>query len=525
MTMNKRLLLHIVLLAVFCYGWAQGPNGSETYYQGADGYKGAALKTALSCIIPIPEGRNVGYDALYDAYKKTDTRADGYVRDWYSNATNYKHIDDKAGTYKKEGDCYNREHSVPQSWFGSGGIKSDIVHVIPTDGFVNNKRSNYPLGEVDEIEYKSTNGYSKLGTCKTAGYSGTVFEPNDEIKGDMARIYFYMATCYESVAPGWGHGVFSTAYNGFEKWALDMFMRWSQQDPVDAREIARNNAVYDVQGNRNPFVDYPGLENYIWGNKKSEPFSYDNYDGTGGSGTVDPDDPQPGGDDPDPDDPQPGGDTPADCEVVLNNTFFGTNANGTIAKSNSTDLVGTANGITVTYALGTGSQRYANDSEIRVYTGNTLTVSVSQGNITELDFTIGTKNSALNSDTGSFADFKWTGNASTVVITSGGNTSLKTVAVKLSGGDALDYVLGDANSDGNVTISDAVAIVNKILGNPSAGFNSAAANVSGDFDEQGSPVITITDAVGVVNIILGNGGGASAPQVDMEEPGQDVKPE
>ena len=192
----KRQLLLTVLIALVTAVWAQGPNGSEDYYKNADGYKGAALKTALSGIIHIPNGRNVGYDGLYEGYKKTDTRPDGYVRDWYSNTTNYVHVKDKAGHYSAEGDCYNREHSVPQSWFGGGGIKSDIIHVLPTDGYVNNRRSNYPFGEVGNIEYKSNNSYSKLGSCKTTGYSGTVFEPNDEIKGDIARIYLHMFTCY-----------------------------------------------------------------------------------------------------------------------------------------------------------------------------------------------------------------------------------------------------------------------------------------------------------------------------------------
>ena len=172
-------------------------------------------------------------------------------------------------------------------------MKSDIVHVLPTDCYVNNRRSSYPFGEVGNATYTSNNGYSKLGSCKTSGYSGTVFEPNDEIKGDIARIYFYMVTCYEDRFTNWTKGsatqVFSSdKYQGLDAWCMDMMMRWSKNDPVDAVETARNNAVQEVQGNRNPFVDYPGLEDYVWGSKKEETFSYDNYDGTG---TVTPPDP------------------------------------------------------------------------------------------------------------------------------------------------------------------------------------------------------------------------------------------
>lgn len=271
--------------------FAQGPNNSGTYYSNADGKKGAALKTALYSIIKSP--KVTSYDGLIKAYEKTDTRSDGCVRDWYSNATNYRHGSDANGNYKKEGDCYNREHSVPQSWFSkSSPMKSDIVHVLPTDGYVNSRRSSYPLAEVGEVEWSSANGYCKLGSCRTPGYTGKVFEPNDEIKGDMARIYFYMVTCYEDRATSWGHVFSSNKAQGFDEWYLQMLLRWSQQDPIDEVEIARNNAVYKVQGNRNPFVDYPNLEQYIWGTKKEVAFSYDDYDGTGtgtGTGTGDDD--------------------------------------------------------------------------------------------------------------------------------------------------------------------------------------------------------------------------------------------
>ena len=282
--------LMLLLALVVTSGWAQGPNNSGTYYQPANGKKAAALKTALFNI--IKSHTDIGYDGLIEAYHKTDTRADGKLRDWYSNATNYT-WDDRNGN-SSEGAGWNREHSVPQSWFSkSNPMKSDIVHVLPTDCYVNNRRSSYPFGEVGNATYTSNNGYSKLGPCKTAGYSGTVFEPNDEVKGDIARIYFYMVTCYEDRFTGWTAGsatqVFSSnKYEGLKTWCMDMMMRWSKNDPVDAVETARNNAVQEVQGNRNPFVDYPGLEDYVWGSKKEEAFSYDNYDGTG---TVTPPDP------------------------------------------------------------------------------------------------------------------------------------------------------------------------------------------------------------------------------------------
>ena len=184
--MRKRLLLLTVLMTALCNCWAQGPNNSGTYYKNANGQCGQNLRTALSHIIGGPSV--VSYDGLIEAYEQTDTRPDGYVRDWYSCTTNYRHGKDTGG-YRKEGDSYNREHSVPQSWFNKRSpMKSDIVHVVPTDGYVNNRRSSFPFGEVGNVTYSANQNYCRLGSSKSPGYSGTVFEVPDEIKGDMARI-------------------------------------------------------------------------------------------------------------------------------------------------------------------------------------------------------------------------------------------------------------------------------------------------------------------------------------------------
>lgn len=505
MLMKTKLLLSFVLSLVMGGVWAQGPNGSGEYYKAADGKCGAELKTALFNIIKNPSVTS--YKGLYSAYVKTDTRADGFVRDWYSNATNYRHNVDNAGNYSKEGDMYNREHSIPQSWFSEASpMVSDVVHVLPTDGYVNNRRSSYLLAEVSSVTYSSKNNYSKLGSCKTTGYSGTVFEPNDEIKGDMARIYFYMATCYQDKCTNWTKGeatkVFSTQNKGLTNWVVDMFMDWSKRDLIDDVETARNNAVQEVQGNRNPFVDYPGLEEYIWGDKQDVPFSYDNYKPgeaaavakpvfspeagtyyeskdvtitckTAGAKiyyTINGGDPSEqstlyeapitldqlgtyeikaiaiNGDDrsalasatyviaekpdtPDPD--QPGGD-PSNCEIALNNTFFGTSINGVVNSTNGDDFTASQDGIDIVYALGTGSQRMITNDEIRVYKGNTVTFSVSNGTITKLEFTIGSKTSKLTCGIGSIEGNTWTGNASSVSLSSADKTSLKSVKITVN---------------------------------------------------------------------------------------------
>ena len=280
---TKKLLTAVSLLCLsLAIGFAQGPNGSNTYYQVADGKKGAALKTALHNKIKISSA-GWSYDGLKEAYKTTDTRADGYLRDWYSNATSYTPGSDCAGSYKVEGDGYNREHLVPQSWFEKASpMKSDIWHVVPSDAKINGERGDKPLGEVGSSYTQSTNGYSKWGMARSGlGYTGQVFEPNDEVKGDIARAYFYMVTCYEDKISSWDATnatyVFDgNTYPGLTDWCLTMMMRWSALDPVDDIEIARNNVIAAKQ-NRNPFIDYPGLEDYIWGEWQDVEFSYDNY--------------------------------------------------------------------------------------------------------------------------------------------------------------------------------------------------------------------------------------------------------
>ena len=253
------------------------------YYQPANGKKGSALKTAMCGIIYNRTEKS--YDYLWTAFQTTDVRSDGKIWDMYSNITNYTPVS-SGSSYSNEGDCYNREHSFPQSWFNSAvPMYTDLHHIYPTDGFVNGKRSNYPFGETSGGTYKSANDFSKLGACTYSGYTGTVFEPADEYKGDFARTYFYMITCYEEKLADWYAGnadgvratIDGSKYPGFTTWQLAMLMTWAKNDPVSEKETARNNAVYTIQNNRNPFIDYPGLEEYIWGSMTTTAFDYDNY--------------------------------------------------------------------------------------------------------------------------------------------------------------------------------------------------------------------------------------------------------
>lgn len=268
MDRKRFYLIGIALVSSAFLSIAEVPAG---YYDSAVGKSGNALQKALSNLIG---DRELGYDNLWEAYRTTDRRDDGKVWDMYSSTTDFVFGSDQCGSYSREGDCYNREHSVPKSWLG-GRKYSDAHVVVPTDGYVNNRRSNMPFGEVGSTSYVSNGGFSRVGTCSVAGYSGTVFEPADEYKGDFARIYFYMATRYTTACGGWsgeGSSVFSGSFPYLKDWTREMMLRWHQEDPVSEKEIDRNDAVYQLQGNRNPFIDYPELVDLIFGEQTSTPF-------------------------------------------------------------------------------------------------------------------------------------------------------------------------------------------------------------------------------------------------------------
>ena len=258
---------------LFSMTLAQAP---ATYYDGTSGLTGAALKTKLSQIITAG-AQDRGYDGLFDAYPSTDTDSfyenDGSVLDMYSENPSgadpytYRHGQKKCGNYSVEGDCYNREHVIPQSFFGKKApMVSDVHHIRPTDGKVNGMRSNYPFGKVNNPSYLSKNG-SKTGPSVSTGYTGTVFEPIDEFKGDIARMVFYFVTRYESRLSGFSSGgmLGGSAYPGLQEWEKDVLMTWAAQDPVSPAEVVRNNASYTFQGNRNPFIDHPEWIQTIWG--------------------------------------------------------------------------------------------------------------------------------------------------------------------------------------------------------------------------------------------------------------------
>lgn len=260
--MKKSLFFFLIS---FCgIAVAQPPTG---YYNSAAGLTGEALQAALNDI--IDNHTVIPYSGLWNAFRDTDKRSDGKVWDMYSSC-DFTFGTNQCGNYSSECDCYNREHSWPKSWFGDKPpMNSDLFHIYPVDGWVNNKRSNYPFGTVSSPTWVSSNG-SKLGNNTYPGYSGLVFEPVDEYKGDFARTYFYMSVRYYKEDGNWPGSPMTTG-SQLKPWALKMMLEWHENDPVSTKETERNNAVYSYQHNRNPFIDHPEYAQLIWGTQTGVP--------------------------------------------------------------------------------------------------------------------------------------------------------------------------------------------------------------------------------------------------------------
>lgn len=296
------------------------------YYASIDGKSGKTLFDAVQKVTKTGYS-SLGYDGLWNAYQYTDLHENGYVWDMYSDCT-WKSINSNhCGSYSTECDCYNREHSIPKSWYGgtTSGPGCDIFHLVPTDGKVNGMRSNYPFGEVASASYNKQG--NKLGSAKSitimggntiAGNTGAtiacpaskVFEPRDEYKGDFARGYMGALLKWagdKDFTEGEGAKTFTSNYStgafGLTKYGVALLMKWHRQDPVSQKEIDRNNGIQQTQGNRNPFIDYPYLAEFIWGEKAGQTLDLDDlitaYDSRfvlgesngylkGGSGPVDP---------------------------------------------------------------------------------------------------------------------------------------------------------------------------------------------------------------------------------------------
>ena len=272
----KRTVLS--LLTLFCVTVAVAQN---SYYSSIEGLTKVELKRALHDMMQPERVLDYGGNSQNRTWKgfyQTDYMEGGQVRDRYSNEKYYFNEEDTVASVSG----MNIEHIWANSWWGheKNNAYKDLFNLYPADGPANQRKSNNPIGVVSDATYD--NGVIKVG--KSASYRPdsliTAWEPADKWKGDFARTYFYMATCYTDLknlwttTEGWLTADMSE-WPTMKPWVYNLMLQWARQDPIDEIEIQRNDVIYCIQGNRNPFVDLPQLEEYIWGTMMDSAFHAD----------------------------------------------------------------------------------------------------------------------------------------------------------------------------------------------------------------------------------------------------------
>ena len=280
-----RKTLFILISLVLCASFALAEEMPTGYYDAVNGTKDGELKGTLKSIIRDHTAISYG-SSTWEVFYYSDRDENGYCMDMYC---------DEWKKFTSPGTAVsgcNIEHSFAKSWWGGAenDAYKDCYHLNPSNSTANSARSNYPLG-VPEKDIK-TSGSLKIGKRhhKELNVDHGVFEPKDEYKGDFARAYFYMATCYGkdkdgnydqvcSKYQGWRldnkdvgskFAMQNDNYLEFQPWEQEVLIAWHRQDPVSVKEIKRADAVSDFQHNRNPFIDYPFLAEYIWGDHAGE---------------------------------------------------------------------------------------------------------------------------------------------------------------------------------------------------------------------------------------------------------------
>ena len=392
-------------------------NGSKT---------GSTFATALHD--KIATNTTYGYANLWGAYASTDV-VPGYENDSTSNKKiwdmyggfQFTYQSKGVSSYSGAGVCYNREHSIPNSWWGATeDVRySDIICLLPTDAQVNNTRSNYMFGEVSSATTTYTlsqrtnksgteiiqlgNQYAKLGTAKTingvSAPESTVFEPADQYKGDFARVYMYFAIRYYGAAQSTASGqhTFTTTYPYVTDYTKALLLKWNSEDPVSTKETNRNDAVETLQGNRNPFVDYPEWVEKVFNSDNSG-------SGSGNGGNENPE---------------------VSSETI---TMSG---QGYTDGQEISSITGEACTISLDKGTNNNAPKYYNTgTAIRAYGGNTITISSSSQTITGITFTFssGEGSNEITADSGSYSNNTWSGSSSSVTFTIGGTSGHRRIA-------------------------------------------------------------------------------------------------
>ena len=258
----------LLLICALCFGLvqAQAPVALQ-------GKCGAELKQAIADVYRPSShvDRLVGEGSVWAAFRLTDN-IDGYVLDRYSTEKRTFSVDGVSPTLGMTID-----YIVDLSWWGENNVygevlQYDLYNILPCDDDVTVNKQDYPPGEVITATYN--NGVWKSGYGEIAETVVNMYEPADEYKGDFARAIMYMMTIYP--AARWvGLGVnfcVDNDYPTLNKYARRVLLSWHRADPVSDLECNRNNAIEGIQGNRNPYVDYPQLVEHVWGTESESPF-------------------------------------------------------------------------------------------------------------------------------------------------------------------------------------------------------------------------------------------------------------
>lgn len=271
---QRRTLLAILIMAAI-QGVAADRNIPAGYYNAIDGKSESELKDALFRVIN-PHTEISSYSNLPRYFQTTDV---------YPQSSRWWDMYSDIPLYAPSFKGLNREHALPKSWWGGDQTTPayiDLNHLYPSEAAANMAKSNYPLGEVDPTrKINFENGVTTVGlpVSGQGGGASLVFEPDDEYKGDFARTYFYMVTCYQNLRWKYTYMIENNTYPTLNSWSRELLLRWAREDQVSQKEIDRNEAVYSFQNNRNPFIDFPELAEYIWGNRRGEAFKLSEHMG------------------------------------------------------------------------------------------------------------------------------------------------------------------------------------------------------------------------------------------------------
>ena len=285
--MKSLKVLYAVLL-VCCAAYVSAEDMPAGYYNAIQGTKDSMLKTALHQIIKGGEryiyGPNTYHTTnkiqngdtiwkvgdlkaygTWHGFQNSDQQSDGTIWDMYSTTKHYFPI--KGGSAAG----MDIEHSLPKSWWGGdeNDAYTDLYHLNPADHAANNNKSNYPPGILNDSN-KVNNGIFFMGKDKE--WNDYAFSVIDEYKGDFARAYFYVSTAYHDMKwdASYSKYVTNDSYLTFTPYLIQVLLQWHRIDPVSEKEINRLDAISSIQHNRNPFIEYPELVEYIWGNKQGQ---------------------------------------------------------------------------------------------------------------------------------------------------------------------------------------------------------------------------------------------------------------